>query len=105
MELMGSPVAALATSWVGLARIQEERGDFERSCQSARSALTIRPKLAEAYWRLAFILRGRLPDAEVQAMEDLLDDRYRVGAGVDQVAEEEVTGHHALHESGYGHGV
>jgi tetratricopeptide (TPR) repeat protein len=62
------------TSWLRLARIQEECGDFERSCESARAALAIRPKLAEAYRMLAFVLRGRMPDAEILAMQDMLDD-------------------------------
>jgi tetratricopeptide (TPR) repeat protein len=66
---------ALASSWVALAGIEAERGDFEASCQSARNALTIRPDMAEAYWRLATTLLGRLPDAEVQSMERLLPDQ------------------------------
>lgn len=61
-------------SWLRLARIQEERGDFERSCESARSALAIRPKLAEAYRMLAFVLGGRMPDDDVLAMRGMLDD-------------------------------
>ena len=65
----------LAASWLRLARIQEERGDFELSCQSARSALAVAPKLAEAYGTLAVILKGRLPDAEFRAMQALLVDR------------------------------
>jgi tetratricopeptide (TPR) repeat protein len=64
----------LAVSWTGLARIQAERGDFEQSCQSSRSALAVCPNLGEAYWRLAVILKGRLPDPEFQAMEALLGD-------------------------------
>ena len=64
----------MATSWVGLSQIQAERGEIEQSCQSARSALALSPKLAEAHWRLAITLRGRLPDAEVQAIECLVDD-------------------------------
>ena len=64
----------LAISWTSLARIQAERGDFEQSCQSARSALAVSPKLVEAYWRLAITLKGRLPDHEFQAMEELLGD-------------------------------
>ncbi len=35
----------------------------------------VRPDLAEGYWRLAINLLGRLPDAEVQAMEALLQDQ------------------------------
>ncbi len=64
----------LAAAWVGLARIDEERGNFDLACESARRALALRPKHAEAYWRLAFILRGRLPDADVAAMQALALD-------------------------------
>ena len=66
--------ATMAVSWVGLAAVDAERGDIERSCQSARTALALRPDLAEAYWRLATNLLGRLPDAEVEAMEKLVPD-------------------------------
>ncbi len=62
----------LATSWVGLARLQSERGDFELSCQSARAALVHQPSHGDAHWRLAITLKERLADVEVQAMEDLL---------------------------------
>ena len=48
--------------------------EIEQSCQSARSALALSPKLAEAHWRLAITLRGRLPDTEVQAIERLIND-------------------------------
>ncbi len=65
----------MATAWVGLSQIQAERGEIEQSCESARSALAVSPKLAEAHWRLAITLRGRLPDAEAQAIERLLDDK------------------------------
>ena len=64
----------LAVSWTGVARIQAERGDFEQSCQSARSALAACPKLGEAYWRLAITLKGRMPDHELKAIADLLGD-------------------------------
>ena len=59
----------LATSWVGLARLQSERGDLDLACQSARAALAHQPNQADAHWRLAITLKGRLPDVEVQAME------------------------------------
>jgi tetratricopeptide (TPR) repeat protein len=64
----------MAVSWVALAAVHAERGDIERSCQSARTALALRPDMAEAYWRLATNLLGRLPDAEVHAMERLVPD-------------------------------
>ena len=61
--------------WCALARLQAVRGDFDLSCRSARSALAIRPGLPDAYWRLASNLKGDLPDADVQAIEGLLEDR------------------------------
>ena len=64
----------LAISWTSLARIQAELGEFEQSCQSARGALAVSPRFVEAFWRLAITLKGRLPDHELQAMEELLDD-------------------------------
>jgi tetratricopeptide (TPR) repeat protein len=64
----------LAAAWIGLARVHEERGSFDEACRAARQALEVQPRQAEAYWRLAFILRGRLPDADVQAMQSLAND-------------------------------
>jgi hypothetical protein len=65
----------LATPWVGLSQVQAERGDIASSCESARSALALAPNLAEAHWRLAITLKGRLPDAEVRAIERLIDEK------------------------------
>jgi hypothetical protein len=65
-----------AASWVALARLQSERGDFDASCRSARTALTLRPKLADAYVHLGNILKGRLPDEELREMQRLLDQKY-----------------------------
>ena len=62
----------LALSWCALARLQSERGEFDASCASARSALANQPGLVDAYWRLAVNLKGRLPEADVQAIERLL---------------------------------
>ena len=64
----------MATAWVGLSQVQAERGEIESSCESARAALALSPGHAEAHWRLATTLRGRLPDEEVQAIERLLGD-------------------------------
>ncbi len=65
----------LATPWVGLSQLQAECGDIASSCESARSALALAPNLAEAHWRLAITLKGELPDAEVRAIERLLDEK------------------------------
>ena len=66
--------ASMAVSWVALATVHAERGDIERSCQSARAALALRRDQPEAYWRLATNLLGRLPDALVEAMQSLVPD-------------------------------
>ena len=58
--------------WTLMARLLAERGDFEGSCQAARHALTLRPNLVDAYAQLAFNLKGRLPDADIRAMDALL---------------------------------
>ena len=71
--------ATLASAWVALATVHAERGDITRSCDLARTALTLAPNLAEAYWRLATNLLGRLPDHEVRAMEGLLADESLSG--------------------------
>jgi tetratricopeptide (TPR) repeat protein len=62
----------LAVSWCALARLQAELGDFDASCDSARTALAVRAGYVDAYWRLSLNLKGRLPDADLQAMERLL---------------------------------
>jgi tetratricopeptide (TPR) repeat protein len=66
----------LAEPWVMLARLQAERGDFDLSCQSARAALKTQPMLADAYWQLTCNLTGDLPDADLQAVRQLLERKY-----------------------------
>jgi tetratricopeptide (TPR) repeat protein len=63
----------LAMSWCALARILSERGEFDSSCAAARSALACSPGLVDAYFRLAANLKGELPEADVQAIERLLE--------------------------------
>ena len=63
-----------AAAWNGMARIHAERGDLDQSCQASRNAIASRPRQAEAYWRLATTLKGRLPDDEFQAMQGLIED-------------------------------
>jgi len=67
---------ALAVAWTGMARLEAERGDFESSCRSARAALALRPTFAEAYWRLVINLKGQVADAELQAIERQLEQKY-----------------------------
>jgi tetratricopeptide (TPR) repeat protein len=67
---------SLSAPWVSLARLLAERGDFDLSCEAARRAAALRPNLANAYIRLACNLKGRLPATEVQAIEDMLSQKY-----------------------------
>ena len=66
--------STLVDAWMALATIEAQRGDLERSCESARAALAVRPDISEAYWLVASNLHGRLPEAEVVAIEPLLGD-------------------------------
>ncbi len=50
-------------------------GEIEASCESARSALAVRPGLAEAHRMLASALEDRLPNSDVAAMWRLVADR------------------------------
>ncbi len=67
---------ALPFPWLRLANLLAESGDLDQSCQAAREALARRPNLAEAYVRLAYNLRRRLPAADLQAMEAILEQKY-----------------------------
>ena len=64
----------LSRAWTAIARLEAERGDFELSCQSAEPALSISPNMAEAYWRLAVNLKGRLDDELAQGLERLIKE-------------------------------
>ncbi len=84
----------LAAAWNGMARIHAERGDFEASCQACRKAISSDPRQAEAYWRLATALKGRMSDPEVEAMRNLIadhslsnDDRALLGFALAAVME------------------
>jgi tetratricopeptide (TPR) repeat protein len=69
-------IKAAAGPWVALARLEAERGDFDRSCQSARQALALRPKLADALCQLAQNLTDRLPETDIRLLQGLLDQKY-----------------------------
>ena len=59
----------------GCRSFRRSAATFDASCESARTALAKNPSLAEAHWRLAITLKGRLPDAELQAIERLALDQ------------------------------
>jgi len=64
---------AHAVSWMAIARLQGQRGDLGASCRSYRAALAICPTLAEAYWRLALLLKSSMPEDEVSRLSQLLE--------------------------------
>ncbi len=64
-----------APVWNTMARLQAHRGEIDLSCQSARTALYLRPRFADALNVLANNLQGRLPDAEFQTMRGLVDQK------------------------------
>jgi tetratricopeptide (TPR) repeat protein len=61
-----------AGPWCALARLQAERGEFDAACRSARVALEKSPGIPDAYWRLALIQKGDLPEADARAIESLI---------------------------------
>jgi tetratricopeptide (TPR) repeat protein len=62
----------LAASWSAIAEIEADRGQFDKSNHSARSALAICPDLAEAHLRLATNADGDLAQEDVKAIEQAL---------------------------------
>ena len=67
----------LAAAWTAIAEIEVDRGDLESSTQSARTGLAICPGLAEAHWRIATNLQGKLADNDVEAIERALRDQTK----------------------------
>jgi tetratricopeptide (TPR) repeat protein len=68
--------ASLTASRLGLASLYAARGDFELSSRAARESLACRRDRADAYVRLALNLKGALPVADIQAMEEMLNRTY-----------------------------
>jgi len=60
-----------ATTWMVLARLHAENGDFELSNKAARRALEIRPETPEALWRLALNLKDRLPPGDLENLRSM----------------------------------
>lgn len=58
------------------ARILAEDGDFAAAAELAREALAVAPRCPAAYYVLSQNLRGRLGDDDLNAMEDLLAEKY-----------------------------
>ena len=62
----------LAAAHANLAGVLEQRGDFEQATAALREALRHDPRHAGALALLATRLRGKLPDADLAAIEGLL---------------------------------
>jgi len=73
MAILSKPDLAPAHSNLGI--ICEERGDFAQAERLFRAAIRSDPRFAAAHAELAGLLRGRLPDADRQAMQTLLLDQ------------------------------
>ena len=73
MAILSKPDLAPANSNLGI--ICEERGDFAQPERLFRAAIRSDPRFAAAHAELAGLLRGRLPDADRQAMQTLLLDQ------------------------------
>ena len=57
----------------GMAHHQKTLGQTDAAIESYRKAIVVRPDHAEAYWSLANLKTFRFDDAEVEAMERLLE--------------------------------
>jgi tetratricopeptide (TPR) repeat protein len=64
----------LAAAHVHLGGIHEELGDMPEAETAFRAALRMQPMLPSAHARLATLLRDKLPDPDLGALESLLSD-------------------------------
>jgi tetratricopeptide (TPR) repeat protein len=64
----------LAAAHAGLGEVFEQLGEFDRSEASLRAALRLDPRHAGALARLATRLRARLPERDLDAILNLVDD-------------------------------
>jgi len=63
-----------ARGWVCLGGLYEEMGQVAEAEQAFRTALRLQPDYALPHSRLAFLLRDKLPEADLAALEKRLDD-------------------------------
>ncbi len=64
----------LPAAHAALGTVREELGDFKDAESCWRTALRLDPRHAGAYAQLATLLRGQLPDADLEALRRLLAD-------------------------------
>ena len=67
-------------AYLNLGGLQEELGDLAGAEEAFRTALKIQPSYALPHARLATLLRGKLPDADLAAVEERLTDD-KLGGG------------------------
>jgi Flp pilus assembly protein TadD len=63
-----------AAAQMNLGGVYEERGDLSEAEGAFREALLLQPAFALPHTRLATLLRGKLPEADVVALQDRLAD-------------------------------
>jgi len=71
---------SLAAAYCNLGTVLEELSDFESAQRHLREALRFDPGLAGAYAQLATLLRGKLPEADLAAMRQLVADPDLTGS-------------------------
>jgi tetratricopeptide (TPR) repeat protein len=64
----------LAPAHLNLGVLHEEKGDMAGAEAAYRQAIRLDPKYAQAHSRLATLLRGKLPDADLAAIDERLAD-------------------------------
>jgi tetratricopeptide (TPR) repeat protein len=62
------------TAYLNLGGLQEELGEMVEAEESFRTALRLQPQFALPHARLATLLRGQLPDADLRGIEQRLSD-------------------------------
>lgn len=67
-------------AWVNLGGLQEELGNLPAAEESFRTALRVQPTFSLPHARLATLLRRKLPDEDLAALEGRLDDEA-LGSG------------------------
>ena len=63
-----------AQPYFALSGVHEEQGDMAEAEAAAREAIRLQPRFPAAYARLATLLRSRLPDADLESIEEMLAD-------------------------------
>jgi tetratricopeptide (TPR) repeat protein len=65
---------SLAAAQLSLAGLREERGNLIEAESAIREAMRLQPAFAIPHGRLAVLLRGRLPEADLTALQERLAD-------------------------------